>query len=98
MLHRAKKRFSREIELLLGVTQASAQFAEQCLFRNGAQPRASPREKIAPAFSETIFQLTGAALKIAHIGHDQLGRRAWSWRAQVGDKIRDREINFVADR
>src|SRR4030095_1894756 len=97
-LHRAEERFPGEIKLLLGVAQTPAQFAEQCLFRNGSEPCASALEKISPAFAQTIFQLANAALEIAHIGHGQLGRRAWRRRAQVGDEIRDREINFVAHR
>ena len=31
------------------------------------------------------------------VGYDRLGGRGWSWRAGVGDEIRDCEIGLVAD-
>ncbi len=38
------------------------------------------------------------AARSRDIGHDQFGRGARRRRAQIGDEIRDREIDFVADR
>jgi len=38
------------------------------------------------------------SLKIDSVGHDQFRGGTWRGRAQVGDEIADREIDFVPDR
>src|SRR3982751_2557867 len=39
-----------------------------------------------------------ASLKIENIGHDQFRGGTWCGRAQVGNEIADRKIDFVTDR
>jgi hypothetical protein len=41
--------------------------------------------------------LLKSALNFDRIGHDQLGRRAWSGRPKVSNEIGDGKIDLVAD-
>src|SRR6478736_4850999 len=98
MFDSSQKRIAREIEGLLRIPPPLAQFAEQGFFRDYAQSGAGLDQKTAAAFFQSSLQFVRAPLEVAHVGYDQFRSCARGRRTQVGDKIRDREIDLVSDR
>ena len=78
--------------------QPLAQFARERFLGKKRSRSALGEENCASISSRQFCSSLDASLQIAHVGHDQLRRRARRRRAQVGDEIGNGEIDFVADR
>ena len=93
----AAKRFGVEVELLLRVAHPLHQLTRERALGEETEPGQTLLKKIAQTFLKAILQIVHPARKLSGVGHNQFGRRARRRRAEIGDEICDREINFVAD-